>query len=111
MFSRWYTEDGAPSPRPSAKGPLPKALTQRPSPKDPHPGPLPKGEGGWGVYVPFFLPKVSFSPEGGLEAYSLLLDWPVTFTGRVGRPVYCTQVRSAEYLEVVGDVRKVVAVI
>ena len=47
--------------------------------------------------------------EGGPEAYALLLDWPVTFSGRVGRPGYGIQVRSAEYLDVADEVRKTVA--
>lgn len=47
--------------------------------------------------------------KGGIAAYSLLINWPITLSGRVGRPGYCNQPRTTEYLDLADEVMKVVA--
>ena len=51
--------------------------------------------------------KIAKGQEGGPEAYGLLLNWPVTFSGRVGHPGYCNQSRFTEPQELADEIRKV----
>jgi hypothetical protein len=53
--------------------------------------------------------QIIMPARGGLEAYGLLLQRPVSPSGQVGRPAYCTCRRSAEIGLLAGELRKRVA--
>ena len=50
--------------------------------------------------------RITDKAQGGLEAYGLLLQWPITLAGQVGRPTYCTHRRGAEHVIFADGLRK-----
>jgi O6-methylguanine-DNA--protein-cysteine methyltransferase len=53
--------------------------------------------------------RITDKAQGGPEAYGLLLQWPITLAGQVGRPAYCTHRRGAEHVVLADGLRKQIA--